>query len=220
MSPRLLFTLLALLAPLGCTAATQGGPVCGDACATGTLCVAGRCRPEGSSPSPSNTRRLLLEPAELAVIASRSAAREQPPATIALGRAADGTVELLLRFEADFPKGTQIVSAFILLEPLAGALPTTPTSFEMARILDPWDAATVTWGRQPRLSLAALAALNHPTHDGPVRVDVTQLVREWSEGRPDDHGIALLVEGKDPIGTAYSTGMSQGHGPRLEVYLR
>jgi hypothetical protein len=54
----------------------------------------------------------------------------------------------------------------------------------------------------------------------PLRIDVTALVRDWAERRPDDHGIAILAPGEDPVGAAYSMGISEEAGPRLEVYLR
>ena len=52
------------------------------------------------------------------------------------------------------------------------------------------------------------------------RVDVTPLVRDWVKRKADDHGIALLARGTDAYGTAFSTGVSRGTGPRLEVYVR
>jgi hypothetical protein len=54
----------------------------------------------------------------------------------------------------------------------------------------------------------------------PARIEVTHLVREWPKRRPDDHGIALLIDGGDVIGTAYSMGITDGTGPLLEVYVR
>jgi len=213
--------LIAALASVGCTAETLGGRVCAAGCEAGTTCVAGRCRAADAPPSPVNSRRILLEPTDLAVIASSTASGAELPDAVALGRAEDGTVELLLRFSAAFREGTEVMSAFVLLEPAPGAqAQATPTSVEMARILEPWQPTTVSWGRQPRLAIPALASVTPAPPDRPLRVDVTQLVREWKKRMPDDHGIALLVRGNSPVGTPYSTGMSFGHGPRLEVYLR
>jgi hypothetical protein len=54
----------------------------------------------------------------------------------------------------------------------------------------------------------------------PLRVDVTPIVRGWSRRNPDDHGLALLAKGDDAYGAVVSTGVTRGHGPRLEVYVK
>ncbi|MFO0755856.1 MAG: hypothetical protein U0359_05165 [Byssovorax sp.] len=214
--------LLGLLG-LGCASAGEAVRACPEGCPAGKSCVVGRCRAPDEPPSPTDTRRLFVPPAEVAVIASSAVGRSGAPLpeTLALGRAGDGTVELLLRFVAPFRDDADVVSAFLVLDPLDGALPPEGGApFETARILDPWQAATVSWGRQPRLSLPKLAGVIRPRAGSPVRVDVTALVRAWSERSPDDHGIALIVAGNDPVGGAYGMGITGGSGPRLEVYLR
>jgi hypothetical protein len=54
----------------------------------------------------------------------------------------------------------------------------------------------------------------------PLRVDVTSLVKDWGRRDDGDHGIALLARGDDAYGAVVSTGLSQGNGPRLEVYVK
>jgi hypothetical protein len=217
--------LLALLAlgGLGCASSSELVRACAEACPAGKSCIVGRCRTPEEPPSPPDTRRVLLPPADLAVIASTMLGTPGAPVpeTLALGRAGDGTVELLFRFVATWRDDAEVLSAFVLLEPLDAALPPSAgASFETARILEPWRSATVSWGRQPRVDLPRLTSVVRPRPGAPVRIDVTPLVRDWAQRLPDDHGIALIVQGRDALGGAYAMGVSSGSGPRLEVYVR
>jgi hypothetical protein len=216
-----LCSLLAALALGGCAAQVDGGRLCSDGCEGGKTCVVGRCRAAEESPSPSDTLRVVVAPVDLAVIASRGEPGESLPETLALGRATDGTVELLLRFAAPFHDDADVMSAFVVLDPLESAPPAArPATFEIARILEPWQPSIVTWGRQPRLDLPRRAGVVRALPTAKLRVDVTPLVRDWGKRLPEDHGIALLVRGDDAIGQAYAMGTTSGTGPRLEVYVR
>jgi hypothetical protein len=147
--------------------------------------------------------------------------RARVPEAIALGRAAGGSLVVLLRFAATWRDDSEITSAFLVLDPVAGAPPAgRDVTLEVARILEPWRSETATWGRQPRLSIPEAAAIVRRSPAVPLRIDVTAMVRDWPRRRPDDHGIAILAPGDDPVGAAYSMGISEGAGPRLEVYLR
>ena len=217
---------IAAFASLGC-AATEGlGRVCEGGCDPGKSCVIGRCRATDEAPAAIDTRRVILTPRDLAVIAATgapSSLREsaEVPETVALGRAAGGTVALLLRFEASWRDDSEIVSAFVVLDPVESAPPASlPAVFEAARILEPWQPSVVSWGRQPRLDLPELAAVIRAIPGTPVRIDVTSLVREWPQRRADDHGLALLVHGDDRVGSTFTMGITGGAGPRLEAYVR
>lgn len=203
--------------------------MCSGTGACGTeLCVVGRCRPADAVPSPPDTRRVLLDPRDIAVLASGApgapggpGARASLPDAIALGREDRGSEVVLLRFSATWRDDADVMSAFIVLAPVAGAPPPRRSAtIEVARILDPWSPDTVSWGRQPRLDLPQTAAVLRARTAVPARIDVTHLVRAWPKRRDVDHGIALLVRGDDPIGAAYSMGVTDGPGPRLEVYVR
>jgi hypothetical protein len=212
---------LASLALAGCAAQLDGRRSCAEGCEAGKICVVGRCRSAEESPSPPDTLRVILDPVDLAVIAAKGPLSAELPETIALGRASEGTALLLLRFVPTFRDDADVVSAFVLLDPIEGVPPAArAVSFEMARIREPWQAATVTWGRQPRLDLPRRAGTVRALPSAPLRIDVTSLVRDWSKRLPDDHGIALLAQGNDAIGQAYSMGTTSGFGPRLEVYVR
>jgi hypothetical protein len=216
-----LCTILVLAA---CGKGTPAAEICSPGtCGTGRACVVGRCHPSDASPSPADTQRVLLSPRDLAVLASRGAsgAGADLPAFIALGREGEGNLVVLLRFAATWRDDSDVVSAFLLLDPLEGAIPPSNTiPVEVARILDPWSPSTVSWGRQPRLALPETAAVVRPQPPRPLRVDVTAMVRAWKQRRADDHGIALLTAARDPFGSSYSTGVTGGVGPRLEVYVR
>jgi hypothetical protein len=218
---------LLIAAPLlltGCGRAATEAQVCAGAglCGTG-YCVAGRCRPVDALPSPVDAQRVLLSPDDIAVVESGrddEGSRGLPEA-VALGRASDGDVVVLLRFSATWRDDAEIASAFVVLEPIAGAPPAERAmTLEVARILEPWRSETATWGRQPRLAIPRAAAVVRRRPAMPLRIDVTTLVRDWAKRRKDDHGIAILAPGDDAVGAAYSMGVSQGAGPRLEVYLR
>ncbi len=211
------------LGSLGCAASDGLGRVCEGGCDTGASCVVGRCRAVDEAPAAIDTRRVILAPSDVAVIAAAgaSSSAEGVPETIALGRAGGGTVALLLRFAASWRDDAEVLSAFVILDPIESAPPAAlPAVFESARILEPWQPTVVSWGRQPRLDLPRLAAVIRAIPGTPVRVDVTALVRAWSSRRADDHGLALLVHGDDRIGSAFSMGVTGGAGPRLEAYVR
>ena len=205
----------------------RGGPaaeVCSPGtCGAGLACVVGRCRTSDASPSPTDTQRLLLPPRDVAILTSRgtSGAGSDLPAVLAFGRAGEGSLVVLLHFTATWRDDADVVGAFLLLDPLEGVVPpSNPIPIEVARILDPWSPSTVSWGRQPRLALPALAAVIRPPAPRPLRINVTEMVRSWKQRRADDHGIALLADGRDPFGSPYSTGVTGGVGPQLEVYVR
>jgi hypothetical protein len=207
----------------GCTSATPDPPVCTGTgvCGAGGYCVVGRCRPADTTPAPADARRVLLPPQEIAVLTSQGESRAAAKEAVALGRAQAGCMVVLLRFAATWRDDAEVASAFLVMEPVEGAPPAGgEVTLEVARILTPWRSETATWGRQPQLSIPEAAAVVRRLRAAPLRIDVTGLVRDWARRRPDDHGIAILAPGEDPVGAAYSMGVSEGAGPRLEVYLR
>lgn len=217
LAPALALSLAACAAPLG-----EAHPCPEAACAEGRSCVAGRCRAPDAPASQGDALRLVLVPADLAVVGLRGGGGgPELPATVALGRAEGGTVVMFFRFEAPWREDAEVQSAFLVLDPLEGTPPPLGSvSFEMARVVEPWQPAIVTWGRQPRLAVPMTAGTVRARPTLPVRVDVTPLVRRWARREADDHGIALLATGDDAYGAVVSLGVSQGRGPRLEVYVK
>jgi hypothetical protein len=211
-----------VVALAACGGGAADGLVCSGAgvCGAGRVCVASRCRPSDANVSPSDARRVVLEPKDLAVLTARDG-ESVVPDVVALGRAANGSTVLLLRFEASWRDDVDVASAFLVFDPRPGAVPArTTTKVEAARILEPWSSSTVSWGRQPRLGLPELAGAVRPTPSRILRLDVTRWVRDWQKRLPDDHGLAVLTDGGDVFGSTYSTGLTQGTPPRLEAYLR
>jgi hypothetical protein len=204
----------------GCGAAEPSPPCAGaGACASGSICSAGRCRPGGAVPAWPDTVRILLPPRDVAVVSARG--DEGLGDAVALGRADDGDTAILLRFVTSFRDDADVVRAFVVLEPLEGAEPPrTPTRLEVARILEPWSSATVSRGRQPKLAIPTLSAIVPERTPPRVRLEVTDIVRRWPRRAKDDQGIAVLARGDDPVGTVVSTGLARGRGPTLEVYVR
>lgn len=225
LSALICFGLGAVLCACGAPAAGKNalpGPLCGpeNPCAKGA-CVASRCRAPEASPAPPDGKRMLLAPSELALLSPHGPAGggSRLPETLNAGENAN-TV-LLFRFEAPIQARADIASAFLILEPSAYAPPRhTSSRVQVARILEPWSASTATWGRQPRLSLPEDAGFVYGAPPSTVRIDVTALVRAWPKRRPDDHGIALLLDESQAGGLRYTLGITEGNGPRLEVYLR
>jgi hypothetical protein len=218
------YSLLALLglalascaAPLG-----EAGPCPGSPCEQGRACVAGRCRLPDAAPAPADTLRVVIPPTEVAVVSSRGPGGDAQPDTVALGRAAAGTVVMLFRFSATWRDDAEVASAFLVLDLVDPAPPAErPITFEAARIEEPWQPAIASWGRLPRLGVPYQAGAARPRTAVPVRVDVTPLVRAWSKRSPEDHGIALLAKGDDAYGAPVYVGVAQGLGPRLEVYVK
>ena len=165
----------------------------------------------------------MLAPVDFAVVASRGSGGggASLPGAVALGRASSGTVVLLFRFAATWKDDAEVSSAFVVLDPLEGSPPSAgAVSFEMARIVEPWQPSVVSWGRAPHLDVPIVAGQARPRPSAPIRVDVTPLVRAWARRDRADHGIALLATGDDAFGAVVSTGVAQGTGPRLEVYLK
>ena len=213
-----------LVGSLTSCAARLQEPACAGpgSCEQGRSCVVGRCRPLETTPSPTEALRVVLEPADLAVVASSGSGGggDELPESVTLGRATNGTVVLLFRFVPTWHEAAEVTSAFLVLEPLEGPPAVDAATFEMARILEPWLAGSASWGRRPRLDIPKTAGTIRARALLPVRIDVTPLVRDWVKRKHDDHGIALLARGEDAYGTAFSLGVSRGRRPRLEVYVR
>lgn len=185
--------------------------------------MAGRCRPEDVLPAPPDASRVVLEPVQIAAIAphGRAGGDEPLPGVVALGRDESGSLILLLRFAATWRDDAEIAGAFVVLRALDLAPPPAgPTRFEVARILEPWQAQVVSWGRQPRLEVPRSGGSVWIRPRVPIRIDVTPLVRAWGRRDASDHGIAIMAQGQDAFGASVSTGLGGGIGPRLEVYLK
>ncbi len=214
--------VIAALVGLGCVNKPAGLPLCSEqgACAQGSICVVGRCRlPASNVVGSTDGRRLVLFPEASAAVSSEGpGGGNQLPAVVALGR---GSSSVFLRFAVPVDKPSDISAAFLILEPPRDALPSAlPVPIHLAEILEPWRADTVSEGRIPRVGVPERAGLIGSSSGGQIRFEVTRLVKRWAERNGDDHGIAIISDDTDAYGAAISLGVTEGRGPRLEVYVR
>ncbi len=182
--------------------------------------MAGRCAALGTEITPSDARRVLVAPSEIAVVSSNGAGSSLP-AQLPLGGAGSGSIVVLMRFPTPWGNRVRVASAFLTLEPSPGALPESePVPVAVSRVLEPWSASDVSWARLPRLSAPEARALATARPPKTLRIDVTAIVQRWTRERTNDQGIALMTSPQAPVGATYATGVSGARGPRLDVYIR
>jgi hypothetical protein len=214
---RYIFGLLLLLADCAGRPPPCSAP---SSCASRRACITGRCVPADWEPAPPKSQRVVVAASDLAVVSSRGE-NPSPPDAVAFGAASSGSVVLLLKFPTPWGNQARVLSAFLMLDPMPGAPPDAiPVEVAVARVLEPWSGASVTWGRQPQLSGVETTALARTGPPRPLRIDVTRLVQAWQRTPSRDRGIALLAKPADAVGAQYSTGAAGGMGPRLDVYLQ
>jgi len=189
-------------------------------CGRGFVCAIDHCTKAGTELTPADTQRIVVNPTEMALVSSLGKASGLPN-EIPLGRAPAGSFVLLLRFPVPWGNRVRIARAFLTLEPAPFAVPESrPVLVSVARVLDPWSASDVSWGRLPRLSPSEARAWAITGPPRPLRIDVTAIVQRWARGRTDDQGIALSAPADAPVGATYATGAAGASGPRLDVYVR
>ena len=160
------------------------------------------------------TRRLVLEPADIAVLSARSRRDGGLPSSVTFGGAGDASEELLVRFAGNFD-ARDVVAAFLVLEPTLAAEPSASDVGLEVALARGWSSRD---GRAASRRGPVGAAIARTRPVAPLRVDVTPQLHEL--GDPDDGiGFVLRAAGPSPRGAAYSTG-ADGSPPRLDLYLR
>lgn len=208
------FALLVLFSASSCAGAPT--PCAGArGCPVGRECLASRCAIEGGAPVPPETRRFLLRPSALA-IASRAPTVGVAP-SVTLGARASAPSALYLRFEQPWRAG-RIRAAFLLLEPLPGALAGPDVSLEVWRTSRNWSASAFRWSEQPGFAPPFARAIGRAAPPTPVRVDVTEIVRHFAQHPSADFGFAVRASEEADAGITLSTGVDGGSAPRLDVY--
>jgi hypothetical protein len=182
--------------------------------ATLLACAPRPARPDGAGAVPEvesldkfgayRARRLVIEPVAAARLAPRDA-RGEVSKVVTLGRARDAGSMLLLRFSLELVPETAIFDAHVVLD-RAPSVQADPAAIPLraARIIDPWDARSVAWGRAPRLGDARLPATVVNGARASVRIDVRSLVQRWRRHSPDDQGIAILADGASVTGMTFA----------------
>ena len=210
----LLFCAACAAGPVPCT--TPG------TCPEGQECLANRCVAVGGDPVPAYTRRLVLRPSSMALLSSRThqEVAALPPA-ITFGSQVQGSVALYLRFEPAWRSVGKIESAFLLLDPMAGTLPSTDdVEIEVWRVKDSWKPDSLTWLQQPSAAPPQSSGLARTNPPSTLRIDVTEIIQHLHEHPRADHGMVLKAAGDGPHGASFATGTAGGRGPRLELYVR
>ncbi|HKQ71726.1 MAG TPA: DNRLRE domain-containing protein [Polyangiaceae bacterium] len=180
-----------------------------------SACSARRSTDRAATPT-SYATRIVLAPDAIAVVSPLGAGGALPE-EIPLGRDA---VVLLLHFKPTWDLA-YIMAAFLTLDPHPDAPPQGAAStVSVARVLEPWSPAEVTYARLPKLSAPEVRADVTTVIDAPLRVDVTAIVRRWARERPSDHGLAIFAVSESGAGATYATGLTGARGPRLDVYIR
>jgi hypothetical protein len=210
---RLLALCAALVAVSGCGAAR---PACEGRCETAV---------------PPKSRRILLEPADVAVIARGFRQGGVLPSSLTLGRKGDGDRALLLRF--DIPPEVDVLAAYVLVDLRGVDVDGAGVGLVAERILEPWSAASATWLDGPELEGARAATLVLG-RGGPsrVRLDAGFLAGR-DVARAGGHGIAIAADRATDTGAVVAVTPEVGsplagdglpgrrsRGPRLELYVK
>jgi hypothetical protein len=217
------------LRPRMCMSAGECGPT--------NMCVAGRCVVKDAPSShlyeaivDKGVVRIVAEPTELAYLRPGDPAGAGVPSIVTLGRE-DGA-RLLLRFDVPVSSESSVVEAYLLLSRSDEVdSDPVPIALHASRIVDPWDARSISWAMQPHVEdTRSPATFVTGSGRGIVRIDVKDLVSRWPEHSPTDQGLAIAADNTSPTGMAFAlasdaTSSLPGHSlaaasPRLEIYLR
>jgi hypothetical protein len=189
-------------------------------CPEGQECLANRCVIAGGIPVSEDSQRLVLEPEALAVVSAERSYESGPPPAVTFGSRAEGASAIYLRFPPTTSDASRIQSAFLLLEPLPGTLPSDDVSVDVWRVREPWESDRVSWLAQPDLAPPRGEGIARSRPPSTLRIDVTAIVAYLADNAENDFGMALESGSGDGAGASYATGAAGGRTPRLEVYLR
>lgn len=188
-----------------------------SACPDGNECLAHRCLPLGAEPVAPDSRRVVLDPVAMAVV--RAGAREQSalPPTVTFGGPQSQDEQLLVAFPDSWGP-VEIDTAFLLLEPALDAEPSaSDVEIGVTIAASEWRSGTA--GDMPSSHGPKAHGLGRTRPPGPLRIDVTALVREMARQTRSAHGFLVRAARPGPRGAVYSTGID-GPAPRLDVYFR
>jgi hypothetical protein len=181
-------------------------------CSPGASCVAGRCLAHDALPAIATARRLVYEPVDVAYL--RPDAPADAVGVAAVGRG-DGAL-IIARFSVLLAPEVSILEAYLLLDRATDVEgDPAPVTLHAARLVQPWDVATVSWARQPRLEeVGAPETGVRPGSGAMVRLEVRGIVERWRRHDRGEMGIAVVAQGKS------ATGMAFVLPPRLELYVK
>jgi len=204
-------------------------------CGAGSACVAGRCETDGGASSLAKSRRIVLDPVEVAFVERGREAPGTLPASVALGRDGGGPAAVLLRFV--LPRDVEVVQASLLVDRAEGSgAEGEGVGLHAERVIGPWTAASATWLSGPELrDVRAPSVVLRRGAPRRVRVDVGPLFLRPHGAEPADQGIALVADRSSGEGAsiALAPGMAAPlpgdvdtgaaappRAPRLELYVK
>ena len=162
--------------------------------------------------------RLVVSPDRVAAIA---AGERDPEGAVAeelvLGR--EGTNRrLFFHFPVTLPTTGSLKSAAILLTRSPDVDMTGPIELHAMRIVDPWDAKSISWPLQPRIEDArAPHAIVTPAGGKIVRLDVGEIVKAWPTHDPADQGVAVVADQSSASGASFAYISAEDRPPELEI---
>jgi hypothetical protein len=198
------------------------------------MCVAGRCVAK-ETPSAhlyeaivdKGVVRIVAQPTELAYLRPGDPPAAGVPTIVTLGKA-DGA-RLLLRFDVPVSSESTVVEAYLLLNRSEEVdSDPVPIALHASRIIEPWDARSISWAMQPHVEdTRSPATFVTGSGRGIVRIDVKDLVSRWPEHNPADQGLAIVADTTSPTGMAFALASDAtsprglvAASPRIEIYLR
>ncbi len=169
---------------------------------------------------PPSRLRWVLSPSAIASLSSDHDTLGVP-AEIRLGDPL-GRSALYLKFPNDWSQHGLIRQAFLTLTPSDGAVSDdSPISVEAWRVKSDWQPEQLhAWSDKPELGPPYARCDIPSTPPRALRIDVSELVRFAASDPQRDFGLALLSRGGEGRGLAFTSGMSGGNAPELDVYLR
>jgi hypothetical protein len=186
-------------------------------CSENEECLAQRCVPLGADPVDPGSRRLVLEPLQVAVVRRQRAAAGGLPASVTFGGPTDQSEQLLLRFPEAWA-GTDVSAAFLLLRPAPSAAPSaSDVPLDVALAASSWSSGST--AEAPSIRSPHSAGVGRTRPPATLRIDVTALLRELASQPGQGHGFVVRAREESTRGAVYSTG-ADGLAPRLDVYFR
>jgi hypothetical protein len=169
---------------------------------------------------PERSARSVMAASELSVLYQARVITGVPGA-VTFGEL-DGRSALYLKFSDAWRRAGVPLRGFLTLEPRAGETPNAePVTLEVWRVHGAWRADTLrAWSDKPELALPYSRAHSSSSKGAPLRIEITDLLRFMAEHPALDYGMAVIARGGGGHGASFATGMSEGAGPRLDVYTR
>ncbi len=140
--------------------------------------------------------------------------------TITLGKRGQSDT-LLMRYSIELGQIARVQRALVVLDPMPDCVRRPGRiALELAHVVSPWRSAQLTRGNQPRLDLPMALPDTAATPARPLRIDVTEVVRAWAKDRKRFHGLAIIANGTSDTGACFTSGLTWGESPRLQIFLR